>query len=153
MVTLIGLGFVAIGVLFIFMGRKAVAASKAEKSWPTTTGTVKTAQVTRPLSGDQRPGLGYEPQVTYEFAVDGKTFAGNRVGVIPQQGYSQAHASQIVEQNKPGAQVTVHYDPANPAHSTLKPAAAGGRFMMVLGIVFAVAGTPILLLGLAAGGA
>ncbi|HEX4534880.1 MAG TPA: DUF3592 domain-containing protein [Rhizomicrobium sp.] len=149
MVLLIGLGFVAIGVLFIYMGRKAKADGQLQNSWPVTPGTIKTAEITTLRGPVEHNGFGYVPKISYEFALNGKTYTGNRVGVIPSEGFNQMRVNHIMAQYKPGTAVSVHYDPTNPDQSTLRPAAKGGGVIVVLGWTFAVLGTLAFLLGFA----
>ena len=152
MFTLVGAGFLAIGILFLVMGRRAVAAAKAEKSWPTVMGKVATATYTRSNDDDARHGFGYYPKVTYEYSVGGASYTGSRIGVVPSQGLNHMRVEQVMRQHQPGTQVAVHYDPANPSNSTLRPAAGGAGLMKVLAILLIVFGTPLFLIGLLLGG-
>lgn len=153
MIMLIGLGFVAIGILFFVLGRRASREGKRQRSWPVTNGTVTSAALGTVHGGpDRRRGPGYVPQIGYDYEVAGKRYSASRIGVVPSQGYTRVCSEQLLAQYQPGTTVSVHYDPADPATATLRPAAKGGGFIVALGVIFIVVGAPVLLLGLALGG-
>lgn len=91
----------------------------AVQSWPSTSGKVLKSSVER---NAHQTGVSLEAVVVYQYEVDGKTYqsqnikAGNQFMVVVASGQEQA----IVARYPVGANVTVYYDPNNPAECALE---------------------------------
>ncbi len=74
------------------------------------------------ILGWKRSKFGYEqykPFVEYEYTVNGVKYLGHRVGLSGDDSFSTE--SEIIGKYRTGMDVSVHYDPQNPANSVLEP--------------------------------
>lgn len=118
---------VFLGILF-FMRRKAAAVSQ----WPSTIGTVSLSTLQRRRSSNNRGFVSY-PVVQYSYQVGGQTYQGQKIAPGPEVGGSGASA--VIARYPIGAQVTVYYDPQNPADAVLEQKAPAQWILwLVLGI-------------------
>jgi hypothetical protein len=153
---LVALVFAAVGLLFLVLGVRQLLRVRRQRSWPSVKGTVRGTDIRQlPLRRRGRRGsmsfgdpYHYLPHVEYEYSVGGTTHSGDNIGIMPQQGYTRGGAERKLTQYKPGASVNVHYDPANPAESVLKPAGGGfvSIFMIFLGLLASLIGFGLLYL-------
>ena len=107
-VAVVGLAVIFGAILWFQSAKKKVTAQ-----WPSTSGRVLSAQLYRPSSsGDISEN---EPIVSYEYAVDGRTYQCRRIkyGLTPK-------AAPALAKYKVGSQVAVFYNPANPADAILE---------------------------------
>jgi len=90
-----------------------------------------------------RPGSSrdkYEPMVTYEYTVGGKTYVANRIAIVSKVYNTKGTADAVLKKYAVGRQVPVFYDPARPSRAVLErggslflPLAAGfGGLLMLL---------------------
>lgn len=134
--VLIGLGVAGWGVVLL---REAQASS----GWPSVTGRVTDVRVE---SNTRKGKTRYKPLVRYEYEVDGRVLAGQRVR-IPDM--SATYSSRVAAERvyALGAEVPVWYDPANPERAVLQPGVgwqnllvpAIGAVVGLLGAVLAAA--------------
>ena len=110
--------FGGIGGFFYWAVRRSQKIQKAAQSWPTTTGTVLKSYVN--VSTDANHSTSHDPKIIYEFTVNGQLYRGDRyrVGIYVARGGYLA-AQEIVDRYPEGSQVTVYYNPQNPAECTL----------------------------------
>jgi len=113
----------------------------ASLAWPATSGSVKSSAV---QSYKTKGGPQFVAKVAYDYTVDGKSYAGDRVRFGNYAG-AQAAAEADIARYPEGSAVDVRYDPANPSVSTLE---AGTRGHNVLGLVLCITGA--LIVGVAA---
>jgi hypothetical protein len=106
--------FIAIGANVVLDQQRALSAARPVP------GTIVSAQVREFTLTDtkNRRTTTYRPVVYYRFAIGGTIFTSSRVFPLSQD-TSQSRAKQIVDRYKPGANVTVWYDPKNPIESFL----------------------------------
>ena len=104
--------------------------------WRTTTGTVLTSEV-------RNKDRGFSPHVSYRYAVDGKTLVNDKLSPTEYTTSAHSHVVRHAAKYKPGTDVIVHYNQANPSESLLEPA---GRTEYVL-LLFPL---PFILFGLVA---
>ena len=131
---------VVVAHLFLLMGVVTIAGAvvlhlqeSATASWPSTTGHVAEATVEVRIkrgtggSGHRRSRRTYVTHVGYEYAVDGRTYRGDRVG-FDGPGYRQREqAARVVARYPAGAPVTVYYDPERPQRAMLEVGASWER--------------------------
>lgn len=107
-----------IGWLIYRRFHEASAMRQASQNWAETTGRVLKSRVE--VSGGNIASV--SPHVVYEYTVAGMTYQGDqvRVGDNAVAVRTDSEAYQIVDRYPVGAEVTVYYDPANPAMSALE---------------------------------
>ena len=135
---LLGIGL----AIFGFVQRKK---AKTTETWPTASGSIVSSRLdqnTRTERRDNRTytSTSYTPIVEYTYEIGGKTYQGNRVFPGASMSYDHGTAQGIVNRYQPGAAVTVHYDPADPAQAVLETKSKGGNLFLIIGAVFAVLG-------------
>jgi hypothetical protein len=119
--------------------------------WPTTPGIVLDSYIEE---GNMKGGRGGRPIVEYQYEVNGKTYRNNRIYVGSNTAMSAGGFSDILIQLEArrypaGKQVTVRYDPANPANAILESRAgfiAPGIGVLLLVIAIALPFIPATLL-------
>ncbi|TVS12861.1 MAG: DUF3592 domain-containing protein [Wenzhouxiangella sp.] len=91
---------------------------RASLDWPSVSGTVVEAAAA-PVSG-ARIGPGWRIRVSYEYEVDGRSFASDRVRLSRRLGEkTEIKAREELVLYEPGEPVPVYYDPDRPARSVL----------------------------------
>lgn len=108
-----------VGFFLYKRSQQSNAARQAAQSWLTTTGTVLMSSVQSRRSGNSTSTF---PVVVYQYEVNGKTHQGQTIKAGEQfmnvriLGQANATAARYPI----GANVTVYYNPANPAESALE---------------------------------
>lgn len=151
---LVALLFCAVGLLFLVLGIRQFMRVRKQRSWPSVMGTVTATDIrqVRDRHSGRRGSMSfgdsyhYVPQVEYEYSVAGSTYSGDNMGLMPDKGYTRGGAERQLARYKPGTSIKVHYDPANPADSVLKPSGGGvtSIFMIFLGLLISLIGFTIL---------
>ena len=134
--SVLGLASLLIG-LWLF--RRVRALGRAALSWPSASGVVKASEI---ADYKTKGGRQFMAKVTYDYAVDGQTFSGDRLRFGHYAG-AKAAAEADAAKYPVGAPVEVRYDPKKPQTSVLEPGVAG---ISVAGLVLAIMG--VLLLGI-----
>jgi len=145
---IVGGVFVALGLLVTAWGFSTLSRAKASKSWPSVEGTVLSSEVTEDWDtttssrgGRRRESVTYGAEVSYQYAVDGRSYTSTRVSFGQYQSSNCGHAAGIVGRYPEGKKVDVHYDPASPGTAVLEPGAGGGAYIpLLIGVVFVIAG-------------
>lgn len=130
--SLVSVGAVVVGVaglVVLALGIRNLRRAAATKAWQTTTGEVSSATVATREStlsptedGEPpKPRTLYRADVTYRYTVQGRAYEGRRVGFDDVELSSEGPAQAVVDRYAPGTQVTVSFDPANPADAVLEP--------------------------------
>lgn len=116
----------------------------ASAAWPVTDGRINRSELER---FKDRGKTMYTADVVYEYALDGKTFRGDRVWFGDSARSSdQGVWRRAVERYPKGKVVQVHYDPADPAECVLEPGATwSGSIVYLIGLGFLAIGGLILL--------
>jgi hypothetical protein len=106
--------FIAVGANVVLDQQRIIADARPVP------GTVVSAKVHESTLTDpkNRRTTTYRPVVYYRFSLGNTIFTSGRVFPLSQDS-SQSRAQQIVDRYKPGANVTVWYDPKNPTESFL----------------------------------
>ncbi len=133
-VILFGLG---IGLLYSTIKDRLKA--NAALKWPVVKGVVTQSQIledyVRTATGTVNPS--YTPAVTYEFRANGQKYTAQRV-IFGRPKFSFIVAGDILERFPEGAQVDVHYNPADPADAVLLPKARQGMRSLIPGVFILV---------------
>jgi hypothetical protein len=133
----------AIGLGAIVAGRGYVKTARRMRSFATTRGTVLAREIQAAPSGDTREGRwgkggGYQPKVTYRYAVAGSEYTSDRWSYAF-RGSKQALARQ--EAAAVPDQVDVFYDPARPQEAYLHThTPRTGRLLVAFGVLAALTG-------------
>lgn len=109
MITLIFLIFIPFA---LWSSWKTIQRAKASSAWPGVTGTITAAERKKVL-------LRSQPRVTYSYAVNGKSFTGQRISFATAMPPKETDA--ILARYPVGQTVPVHYAPENPAEAVLEP--------------------------------
>jgi hypothetical protein len=94
--------------------------------WPTTRGRVVSTGVRsfEFSSGEGSSSTRYKPNVVYRYEVNSQQYSGDKVNYdLLASGMSESYAQKIAAQYQVGQEVTVYYNPKNPADSMLNPQA------------------------------
>ncbi len=137
---LFGTIFIAIGV---FAGKVQLDKILAQRAinWQTTTGTVLSSEV-------RHKDKGYSAHVSYRYVVDGKTFENDKLSPTEFTTSQRSDIVRHVAKYKPGAEVTVHYNQANPSESLLEPTGTMEYALLLFPIPFILFGLVALVFGL-----
>jgi len=133
------LGFAGAGIFLIYRSWQSKQKAEASQSWPSTRGQVTMARVQHNVSTDSEGDRHdyYSPLVEYTYEVGGQAYTGRtiRFGFNPSFG-NEAKAQAALASYPVGAQVTVYYNPNNPAEAVLERKASATNTGMILGIIF-----------------
>jgi len=137
--------FVLLGLLML--GKVALDTLHADASaeWPTTVGTIVSAQVDELEYGS---GNYWFPRVTYQYTVHGRTMTNTQLTAGQQPHWRErADALRFLERYVNRAQVIVYYSPTSAAEAVLEPRHGGRtRPMLGLGLVLVALGVWCLVL-------
>jgi hypothetical protein len=129
----------AIGGLGISLwGWRIMQTSRRVAQWPTVTGQIALSE----LNGSDNDLL---PDIRYRYQVDGQSYDSRfefPSGTHPLPEFNRRY----VEKYPRGAEVTVYYNPQQPADSTLEPGAQGDWMILALGILLALGAIGALLI-------
>jgi uncharacterized integral membrane protein len=143
---IIYVAFLIGGLIFIGVAiNQYMKAKKAEKTWLTAPGVVLNSdiQVRQSRSSRGQTTRSYLPQVSYQYQVKDQTYTGDRLG-FGSGSYGKGKANKIIAVYPQGAQVTVHYDPADPSKAVLETKATAGGSLLALGIILLVMGVVLI---------
>jgi len=133
-----------IGIAAVVGGITLMSASRKARSWPVVTGRI-TERTVGPstTTGASRPGRYFEPRVTYDYTVAGKSYQGHRIAIAT-AAYDEDKARAVA--NELPDSVEVHYDPANPADAVLQPSSIGmSVLVLIFGALAALVGAGMLI--------
>ncbi|POR57050.1 DUF3592 domain-containing protein [Bosea psychrotolerans] len=117
-VMLFAFGFGCAALLFFLAYRRHLARANA---WPVVSGRVTESRVEqRSTTEDGRTRTSYAPVVEFTYQVRGHSFSSRQIALGMQISGSQGSAEKLVDRYPAGAEVEVHYDPANPSQAALE---------------------------------
>ncbi len=119
--------FALIGIYMLILGRRSMQGGTASLTWPKTPGRILTSQVKRGVKGSARA------DITYSYSVAGQSHTGSRVNFS--FGSNLNESSRLVNANPANSDVTVFYNPADPAEAVLVPGAKGGSTALLLAVL------------------
>jgi hypothetical protein len=99
--------------------RRAAAVRRAAAAWAQTAGTVLSTTIRVRRVGQSRSEI---PVVIYSYQVDGRPYQSHRVRAGDETGQIKVigDASSMLERYPVGSNVTVYYDPDDPANAALE---------------------------------
>ena len=110
---------IPIGLLLVVISLLFGSKQRASQDWPSVTGAVVNSYVEEYRDADQSPS--YYARVVYQYAVDGELYASQQVSFGIVKSYAgQNGASKALQAYPVGKEVTVYYDPADPAEAVLE---------------------------------
>lgn len=129
--------FLVAGVAVLIYGIGLVLDARNAAHWPDTTARVVRADAQ--VVGREKDKRTYAPDVAYTFAVEGRTYEGRRVTLVPRN-YPQDFAVRAVLARYPvGGTARVFYDPRDPANCVLDRSTNGTEWAYPIGGVILVA--------------
>ena len=112
--------FGTFGTWLIVRGLGDVSEAAESSGWPTTPGTVLSAEVhTQTSSARHSNSTSYAPVISYSYAVNGENFVGTAITPGRMWGSSSAYAA--VRRFSAGSHPAVYYSPAQPGQAVLIP--------------------------------
>jgi len=142
------LGFIALGIVFMYRAVSGRLKSKKAQSWPVVNGRVISSEVVedRFRSATGKATIAFVPDISYEYNVNGTSYTGSTV-IFGATTYDYLTASRICEKYTPESEPKVYYNPTNPQDSVLLPQATEGLRSLIPGIFFIVTGIIIGVMG------
>ena len=125
------------GAFLIFRTRKNKKQADASQGWLSTIGKIIETNVKHSTStdseGDRKDS--YTPQVRYTYQANGAEFVSDQINFGFVTGYgSESKAREALMKYPMEAQITVFYDPTDPAKAVLERRAGGSTAGMIIGI-------------------
>ena len=108
---------VILNVIFLWIIIANQRKINAVKTWPTTTGTVLASYLERRRSSNNSGTVNY-PVVEYSYQVGGQIHRSSRIA--PGSDVGGTGAEKMIQPYPVGAQLTVYYNPQNPAEAVLE---------------------------------
>ncbi len=143
----VGLLFLIIGLIFVAIGVFVVKNSQSVKKWPATKGVVIESKVVSHFDSESNHSM-YAPAITYTYEVGGKQYQNSDYAFVNISYSDPSKAEEIVKKFPPGKKVIVYYNPENPYKAVLtKNSSLMIYIPAVLGIVFAIVGMGLILVG------
>ncbi len=110
---IIGLGLCGYGIQMLNDANES-------KKWPQSEGVVTSSEIIKSSDSD---GTSYRAKITYNYQVDDKTYSSNKISFGEYSSPNKNKAQDIIDKF-PVGNVTVFYDPEDPARSVLEPGVA-----------------------------
>lgn len=123
-VQVMGWVILVVGAALTAWGWFNLDQGRASRGWPTAEATIESSQVISRRSSSTtgtRSGRRYNPEIRFEFTVDGKPYTGDRVSFRDDHYGKREPAAEIAARYPVGSTVTVYYPPENPAEAVLEP--------------------------------
>lgn len=149
---IIGLLFILLGGGVVSSGARATTKVATSNSWPTVRGTVLSSKVVVDSAGlrSSNKSMRYEADVHYRFTMNGERYESNVLVLEAPKSFADRNlAEKALAAYPKGNEVTVYYEPGNPARSTLEHGGAtqnlgvmtlaGGMFLLI-GLMLSISG-------------
>jgi len=127
--------FFVIALLSGFASWLRLAHARATAHWEAVPGTIEKAGIEETWSQGQTQ---FVPRVTYRFKHKGIEFLGDQIAPHELKSSGRSKAEEAIAAYSPGGEVTVYFDPEDPARSVLQPGARNKDYLVL--------GLPLLLL-------
>jgi len=122
--TIIPIGFLIIGLLFMSKALNPVWQSRRSENWASTSGIVKAASIKNAIDGSLDYSYShsyYSVHVIYRYMVDSIIYHSDTVHFGAEVRTIEDHARDELQEYTPGKSVVVHYDSRKPQRAVLKP--------------------------------
>jgi hypothetical protein len=118
----------AISLIVLMISRAITKQARAMKKWPTTVGRIVRSEIITSVQHHSRPNSArpsydvtmYRPRIVYTYEVGGDSFEGDDVGWSTSAN-TRGPAEKQVKRYPLQSQVSVFYNPDDPAEATLSP--------------------------------
>lgn len=142
METLIGFGAMAAGLWAVFRKWQLGAQVKTAETWPTTQGEVISSSIGTEHSGTAgNSNTTFKAKIKYQYEAGGRTRQHHKLCIGGQLQVSwRSKAEEYCRRYSVGQQVTVHYNPKNPADAVLEVREETSWLYLAGGVVFIVVG-------------
>lgn len=131
--------FFVAGAATLIYGIGLVRDARQCAHWLTAEGRIVTAEAA--VVGRDKNRRTYAPDIVYSYAVEGKTYEGRRVTLVPRNYPTQSGVNAVLAQYAVGSTPRVYYDPRDPANAVLVNQPTGTEWAYPLGgILFLVVG-------------
>lgn len=114
---ILGTFFMLLGAVSLYGFGAPLLDSLRARSWPVAPGQVSASRVARSQGAH---GSVFSPHVAYTYEVGGVVYEGDTLTLIPYAS-NTSYAWDVVHDYPAGARIEVHYDPAFPDRSVLRP--------------------------------
>lgn len=133
--ALFSLIFILVGAGLSWWGWTILQNARSSASWPSVQGQITGALLD--YSTDADGGDSYSPQVTYAYAVNGRSYEGQTIKFGENSYGSKRKAQEILERYPNGQRIAVFYNPAQPDRAVLEPGVSGGSYIVLgIGLLF-----------------
>jgi hypothetical protein len=138
--------FCVVGVALLIYGIGLVRDARNCARWPSVEGRITSAEPQ--VVGREKDRRTYAPNVTYAYVVDGKSYEGNRVTLVPRNYSLLSGVQAALAPYSPGATARVFHHPTDHDNSVLIAQPTGmewayplaGAIFLVIGAVWFVRG-------------
>jgi hypothetical protein len=124
------------GAVLLYPAVHNITQGLQRNHWPVTTGTVLESHVAGTRAS--------RPEIIYQYQIDNKVYTDSTDLQTPGFGnrrYRRMTAERIINQYPAGSAVSVHYDPADPSCSLIRPGPYWSDYQqLVLSLIFLVSG-------------
>jgi hypothetical protein len=147
--VIIALLLLIVGGIFTFLGVKFIRQQQDAQNWPAVQGIVTDTYIKENVneSIDQTDDtITYVPKVVYEYVVDDRVYSGTQLRIGFERSYDRRQkANEAMTAYPVGAEVTVYYNPANPAEAALNLDLNGfNNVALIVGVVLLALGGIVL---------
>jgi len=133
--ALFSLIFILVGVGLSWWGWTILQNARSSASWPSVQGQITDALLD--YSTDADGGDSYSPQVTYTYAVNGRSYESQTIKFGENSYGSKRQAQAILDRYPNGQRIAVFYDPTQPDRAVLEPGVSGGSYIVLaIGVLF-----------------
>jgi hypothetical protein len=142
---IISIGFVLLGAWWLYNAYAPRIKSQKAIHWPTTEAEILESDIEedRARSAMGKANIAFTPTVRYTYLVDGTRYEGNRI-TFSRAGFDFLDASNIRDQFLVSQKMPVHYNPASPEESVLRPKSTVGMFSRIPGFFTLIVGLVLL---------
>jgi hypothetical protein len=123
--------WLVVGLSFLGLGLVLLRRSLVTRTWLTTSGVVEGADVVKVKA---HRGFRFEARLTYRYQVLDRSLAGTVISRCggPPSSLEPGGLKPFLDEHPVGADVTVHYDPANPDEACLEPGTTPATWILLL---------------------
>ena len=133
--------FAGIGIFMLVKYFRDKGRAEESKAWPATAGEITQAYIRESQTRDSDGYMttSYYPEVRYLYDARGVAYTGEQISFGGAIGGSHQKAAEIVAQYPVGKNLTVYYNPNNPAEAVIERR-IGSKLFLIIGAIFTVIG-------------
>lgn len=125
--VVIPLAFMAAGLVMLLIRGGDLWRGYASSSWPATQGVITQAEIVEAEDSEGDPV--YQAAITYRYDVGGRLYSGSAITAMDESTSLRVFADKALARYPAGSEVTVHYQPDDPATAVLEPGLRGGMLI------------------------